>query len=83
MPQALSHCWALCSNKETVSDFFGKLGALYGKSNLVSKPMQVYNAGEIGVTIVHKPSKVVAELGHRNVYSVTSAERGKTYTVLS
>ena len=45
--------------------------------------MQVYNAGEIGVTIVHKPSKVVAELGHRNVYSVTSAERGKTYTVLS
>ena len=83
MPQALSHCRALCSNKETISDFFGKLGALYGKLNLMSKPMQVYNADETGVTIVHKPSKVVAELGRRNVYCVTSAERGKTHTVLS
>ena len=48
----------------------GKLGAICGKLNLISKPMQVYNADETGVTIVHKPSKVVAELGHHNVYSV-------------
>ena len=33
--------------------------------------------------IVHKLSKVVAELGRQNVYSVTPAERGKTHTVLS
>ena len=59
-------------------DFFGKLGAIYGKLNLISKPMQVYNADETGVTIVHKPSKVVAELGHHNVYSVTSAKKGRT-----
>ena len=26
MPQALSHCRAICSNKETISNFFGKLG---------------------------------------------------------
>ena len=45
--------------------------------------MLVYNADETRVTIVHKPSKVVAELGRRNVHSVTSAERGKTHTVLS
>ena len=83
MPQALSHCRALCSNKETISDFFGKLGAIYGKLNLISKPMQIYNSDETGVTIVHKPTKVVAELGRRNVYSVTSAEKGRTHTVLS
>ena len=30
-----------------------------------------------------KPSKVVAELGNRNVYAVSAAERGKPHTVLS
>ena len=54
-----------------------------GKLNLISKPMQVYNTDETGVTIVHKPSKVVAELGRRNVCSVISAEKGRTHTVLS
>ena len=49
----------------------------------MSKPMKAYNTDETGVTIEHKRSKVVAELGRRNVYSVTSAERGKTHTVLS
>ena len=45
--------------------------------NLVSKPMQVY-VDESGVSVVHKHCKVVAELGRRNVYSITAAERGKT-----
>ena len=60
--QPLSYGQALCSNKETI-DFFGKLGALYGRLNLMTKPMQIFNADESGVSIVHKPGKVVAELG--------------------
>ena len=36
-----------------------------------------------GVAIVHKPGKVIAALGRHHVYSVTSAERGQTHTVLS
>ncbi len=82
-PQPLSYCRALCSNKDTIVDFFGKLGALYGRLNLISKPMQIFNADETGVTFVHKPGKVVAELGRHNVYSLTSAERGKTHTILA
>lgn len=66
-----------------MNDFFGKLGAIYGKLNLISKPMQVYNCDETGVSIVHKPGKVLAELGRRNVYAITSAEKGKTHTILS
>ena len=50
---------------------------------LLSKPMNVYNVDESGVTIVHRPGRVVAELGRRNVYAVTSAERGKTHTILA
>lgn len=82
-PQALSYRRARSSNKDVMEDFFGKLGALYGRLNLIAKPMQVYNSDETGVTVVHKPSKVIAELGRHHVYSVSSAERGKTHTVLS
>lgn len=47
-PQPLSYCRALCSNKETINDFFGKLGSMYGRLNLISKPMNIYNADETG-----------------------------------
>lgn len=71
-PQALSYCRASSSKKETIEDYFAKLGSLHGRLNLIPKPSQIYNADEIGVTVVHKPSKVVAELGRRNVSSLIS-----------
>ena len=58
----------------------------YGKINLIStKPMLIYNLDETGITIVHKPGKVTAEVGRCNVYAVTSAEKlkGKTHTVIA
>lgn len=76
-PQSLSYCRAISANKETITDFFGKLGSLYGKLNLVTKPMQIFNCDEMGVTVVFKPNKVIAELGKRNVYALSAAERGK------
>jgi hypothetical protein len=82
-PQPLSYARAVCSNKETVDDFFAKLGAIYGRLNLIAKPSQIYNADETGVTIVHHPSKVIAQIGRRNVPSVTSADKGKTHTILA
>ena len=45
--------------------------------------MQIFNVDETGVSIVHKQGKVLAQLGQRHVYSITSAEKGKTHTVLS
>ena len=81
-PQLLSYCRALCASRETLSDFFGKLGAIYGKLNLISKPMQIFNSDDTCVNIVFKSGKIVAELGRRNVYSVPAAERGKTHTIL-
>ncbi len=82
-PQPLSYCRALCANPDIISDFFGKVGSLYGRLNLLSKPMQIFCADETGISVVHKPGKVVAQLGRHNVYSITSAERGKTHTVLA
>ena len=58
-PQQFSYHWALCSDQ----DFFSKLGAIYGRLNLVAKPMQVFIADKRGVGVVHKTGKVVAKLG--------------------
>jgi len=82
-PQSLSYCRAASGNKETITDFFGKLGFLYGKLNLITKPMQAFNCDKTGVTVVFKPNQVIAELGKRNVYALSVAERGKTHTILS
>ena len=68
---------------DTINDFFGKLGAIYGRLNLIAKPMQIYKCDETGVSVVLKPGKVVAEMGRHKVYAVTSAEKGKTHTILT
>ena len=82
-PQALSYSRAVSANETVIADFLAKLGAMYGRLNLVSKPMQIFYADETGVSIVHKPGKVIAQLGRKHVYSITSAEKGRTHTVLS
>ena len=82
-PQPLSYYRALNSNNDVIMDFFGKLGSIYGRLNLLAKPMQIYNSDESSISIVFKPGKVVAELGQRNMYSVSATEKGKTHTVMS
>ena len=62
-PQSLLFARAVSANEYLVSDFFAKLGSSYGRLNLITKPMQVYNADETGVSIVHKMGKVLAHLG--------------------
>ena len=74
-PQPLSYNRATCANKETIEDFFAKLGGVYCRLNLLSKPIT-------GVSVVHKVGKVVAEVGPK-VWSITSGERGKTHTVVT
>lgn len=82
-PQPLSYCRAISANPAVISDFFAKLGAVCGRLNLFTKPMQIYNLDETGLTVVHKCGKVIADVSRRHVYSLTSAEKGKTHTVLS
>lgn len=81
--QSLSHSRAACANEEIIRDYFAKLGAICARLNILVKPMQIFNMDETGLSIVHKPGRVVAQLGQRNVWAITSAERGKTHTVLT
>ena len=41
--------------------------------------MQVYNVDETGISVAHKPGKVLTALGRKHVYSITSGEKGKTH----
>ena len=45
--------------------------------------MQLYNLDETGISVVHKPGRVITELGRKKLRSITSGERGKTFTVLT
>ena len=63
-------------NEAIIQDFLGKLGAVYVRLNILAKPLQIFNVDETGVSVVHKPGKVVTEVGYKNVWSVTSAEKG-------
>ena len=65
--QPLSYCRATAANKEIVNDFFAKLGAIFARLNLLSKPMQIFNIDETGISVVHRPGKVITQLGRKNV----------------
>ena len=81
--QSLSHSRAACANEDIIVYFFGKLGSIYARLNIVSKSMMIYNMDETGLSIVHKPGRVIAELRCRNVWAITSAEKGRTHTILT
>ena len=67
--QSLSHSRAACANPCIIQDYFTKLGALYARLNIISKPMQIFNMGETGISIVHKPGRVFLEIGRRKVWA--------------
>ena len=81
-PQPLSYSRAVSANLHTINDIFAKLAALYARLNIFTKPMQIFNMDECGISVVHTPGKFVTELGCKNVWSILSAEKGKNQILL-
>ena len=71
--QSLSFLRAKPTNPQIIEDFFGKLGSMYARLNILTKPMQVYNVDECGVNVTLHNGQVVSELGRRNVHRVTAS----------
>ena len=42
-PQPLSYNRAVSANIDTINDYFAKIGALYARLTILTKPMQIYN----------------------------------------
>ena len=76
---SLNRIQAFCS--EEVETFFTNLDNLMTAHKFL--PSRIYNMDETGVTNVHKPQKVLAPKGQKQVASRTSGERGKTTTIIA
>jgi hypothetical protein len=69
-------------NKPKVQVFFDKLASLLYKNHRRIPESNIYNVDETGFSICHKPQKILALKGKKQVGQLTSAEKGKNITVV-
>lgn len=83
-PEATSIHRAIGFNAQKVKIFFDTLKSLLFDSTgqRLIPEVNIYNVDESGYSICHKPTKVVATKGKKNIGSLTSAEKGKTVTAV-
>lgn len=79
-PEAISVNRIQAFNKQEVTLFYDNLNKLMDRYKFLQS--RIFNADETGITTVQRPGKIYAERGQKRVGYVTSAERGKTTTVL-
>ena len=79
-PQATSIQRAVGFKRPKVDQFYATYKNLLDTHTL--SPSRIYNMDETGITEVHKPGKVIASKGARQVGKITSAERESTVTLV-
>ena len=80
-PEMTSICRAVGFNKVQVDKFFGIWRALLEDLGEIDGS-RLWNMDESGLTAVHKPGRIIAKKGQKQVGKITSGERQKTVTVL-
>ena len=79
-PEPTSLARAVGFNRAQVMRFFDIFRSNPVNTNITER--QIFNMDESGLTIVHVPRKVIAKCGQKQVAKGTSAEKGKTTTVV-
>jgi len=79
-PEATSLSRAVAFNRPAVMKIFELLKDMYGEGWVTAE--RVWNMDESGITTVHKPPKILASRGQKQVGKITSGEKGQTTTVI-
>jgi len=79
-PEPTSMGRAVSFNKASVDRFFAMYKNELDKGHYTAK--QIWNVDETGITAVHKPGKILAKRGTKQVGKITSGEKGVTTTVI-
>ena len=79
-PEPTSIGRAVGFNPVQVARFYDVLQETYEKHHL--NPSRIWNVDESGLTTVHRPGKIIARKGQRQVGKITSGEKGRTITAV-
>ena len=61
--------------------FFGVYKNLLAEKEIV--PSRIWNMDETGISVVHKPGKIIATTGAKQISKITCGEKGKTISIQS
>ena len=81
-PEATSITRAVGFNKGQVDNFFEICRRSVLESIGPIDGDRIWNMDESGLTVVHKPGRIVAKKGQKQVGKVTSGEMGKMVTII-
>lgn len=79
-PEATSAGRAQAFNKAQVTRFFKILQEVFVENDI--QPSRIWNVDESAISTVHRPQKILAAKGKKQVGALTSAERGQHTTVV-
>ena len=75
--EPLSYARACANNPEVIGKYFDLLEDTLKANGLTQSPGQIFNCDEVGMPLVHKPPKVVAHVGQKHPYAVTSGNKAQ------
>ncbi|KAB0790434.1 hypothetical protein PPYR_15196, partial [Photinus pyralis] len=79
-PEATSLNRVMASNRKNVNLFYDNLELAFEKYKFLAR--RIFDVDETGISGVHKPHRILAEKGRKQVGAITSGERNQTTTVV-